>query len=134
MSITEWSHKCDFTVQVVLFSKSLQSSKWCSLFSVTLSSYPPVRTTKKYCINRDCSMESGHKPLLLTSCNASNVQTSERSKQVNFWCITTSEWKSFKHFPWYYVFVSYMLTFFHISKIGSKWLKIHHLSNQRHGQ
>ena len=85
-----------FTNVTLLFrlycSASLQSSKWCSLFSVTLSSYPPVRTTKKYCINRDCSMESGHKQLLFTSCDTSKVQTSDHSK--NKWIFDASQLKT----------------------------------------
>ena len=50
-----------------------------------------------------------------TSCEASKIPTSERSKRVSF--LMHRNWwvKSFKHFPWYDVFISYKLRFFQIS-------------------
>ena len=74
-------------------------------------------------IHWDYSIESRHKQF----CNASKKRMSKHSKGVRFWCcIALSEEKSFKHQPWYDVFISdmYMLSYFlHLNtKIGGAQL------------
>ena len=102
---------------------AIETGEFSSLFSV----YSPNVTCENLEIHRhwhrvnfvirnsDYSMESAHERFLFTSCEASKIPTSERSKRVSFLMHRNWGVKSFKHFPWYDVFISYKLRFFQIS-------------------